>query len=311
MRWTEGRRLCAAVLAALVLTTGAASAGALDRIRQDKTIRIAYRADAPPFSYQGKTDQGKTDKDKIDQGKTDKDKIDQGKTDQPGGFMVDLCRAVAKHLAGQLTLPPLNIAYVRVTAVDRFDAISRGRADLLCEPTTQTLTRREQVDFSIPTFVDGAGLMIRSDGPKSLKALAGHKIGVLAGTTTEDELRGSLKDEGIAAEIIPAQTHQQGLAMLDDGKISAYFADRAILMSLAQQSKAPGKLLLADNYLTVEPYALALPRGDEDFRLAVDRALSNIYRSGEIAVIFTHTFGKETKPSRMLQTLYVISALSD
>ncbi len=119
MRWTERSRVCSAVLAALVLTTGAASAGALDRIRQDKTIRIAFRADAPPFSYEGKTG-----------------KSDQGKTGPPTGFMVDLCRAVAKHLAGQLNLPPLKIVYVEVTAVDRFDAISRGKADLLCEPTT-------------------------------------------------------------------------------------------------------------------------------------------------------------------------------
>ena len=59
--------------------------------------------------------------------------------------------------------------------------------------------------------------------------------------------------------------------MLDDGKVSAYFADRAILMFLAQQSKAPTSLLLAENYLSIESYALALPRGDEDFRLAVDR----------------------------------------
>ena len=46
--------------------------------------------------------------------------------------------------------------------------------------------------------------------------------------------------------------------------------------------KAPGKLTLAENYLSVEPYALALAHGDEGFRLAVDRALSHIYRGGEI-----------------------------
>jgi len=285
MRWTaEGVRLCATVVAALVLASGAALAGTLDRIRQDKTIRIAYRDDAPPFSY-------------------------KGTAAKPAGFMIDLCRAVAKQLAEQLDLPPLNVVYVPVTAVDRFDAIAKGKADLLCEPTTQTLSRREEVDFSVPTFVDGAGLLIRSDGPKSLLALAGHKIGVLAGTTTEEELRASLKDAGITAEVIPAKTHDEGLAMLDDGTVSAYFADRGILMFLAAQSKAPGKLLLADNYLTVEPYALALPHGDEDFRLAVDRALSGIYRSGEIAAIFTHTFGAKTKPSQILQSLYLISAL--
>ena len=281
-----GGRFCAALLAALVLAGGAAAAGTLDRIRHDQTIRIAYRDDAPPFSY-------------------------KGKTAEPAGFMVDLCRAVAKNLAQQLKLPSLKIDYVKVTAADRFDAITQGKADLLCEPTTQTLSRREQVDFSIPTFVDGAGLLIRNDGPKTLSGLAGRKIGVLAGTTTEDELRASLKDAGIAAEIVPAQTHDEGLAMLDDGKVSAYFADRGILMFLAAESSAPGKLLLADNYLTVEPYALALPHGDEDFRLAVDRALSTVYRSGQIAGIFTRTFGDKTKPSRTLQTLYLVSALPD
>ncbi len=153
--------------------------------------------------------------------------------------------------------------------------------------------------------------MIRNDGPKSLVALGGRNIGVLAGTTTEQELNASLKDAGIAATIVPARTHDEGLAMLDNGKVSAYFADRAILMFLAAQSKAPKKLLLADNYLTIEPYALALPHGDENFRLAVDRALSMIYRSGEIAGIFTRTFGSDTKPSQTLQTLYLISALPD
>src|SRR5262249_49736424 len=156
---------------------------------------------------------------------------------------------------------------------------------LLCEPTTETLSRRRELDFSIPTFVDGAGLLIRSDGPRSLKALAGRKIGVLAGTTTEDALHNTLKDANLEAEVKPAKTHQEGLTMLDDSRISAYFADRSILIFLMQQSKAPEKLMLADNYLTVEPYALALPRGDEDFRLAVDRALSHIYRDREIAAI--------------------------
>jgi ABC-type amino acid transport substrate-binding protein len=116
----------AALLVAVGVTT-AATAGTLDRIGQEKAIRIAYREDAPPFSY--------------------KDKLGE-----PSGFMVDLCRAVAKKLADQLNLPSLNVAYVPVTAADRFEAIAQQKADLLCEPTSITLSRLEQVDFSIPTF---------------------------------------------------------------------------------------------------------------------------------------------------------------
>jgi ABC-type amino acid transport substrate-binding protein len=137
------------------------------------------------------------------------------------------------------------------------------------------------------------------------------KIGVLAGTTTQDELRSALKDAAITADVIPVNTHQEGLAMLADDKVSAYFADRAILEFLAQQSAARSELLLADNYLTIETYALALPRNDEAFHLAVDRALSHIYRTGEIAQIFAQTFGSTAKPSQNVQTLYLISALPD
>ena len=76
--------------------------------------------------------------------------------------------------------------------------------------------------------------------------------------------------------------------MLDAGDITAYFADRAILSDLAGMSGEADKLRIADQYLSIEPYALALPRGDSDFRLAVDRALSHIYKSGEIAAVFSN-----------------------
>lgn len=288
MKWS--RTTLAAAMSGVTLLIGAevalaqnAPASILDRIQQDKTLRIAYREDAPPFSF-------------------------KDSAGNPAGYMVDLCRAVADQLAQQLHVASLGLVYVQVTAVDRFVAIEQHKADLLCEPTSATLSRRETVDFSISTFVDGAGLMIRSDGPRDLNAMAGQKVGVLAGTTTEEELRGGLRQVGIAADVVPARTHVEGLAMLDDGRISAYFADRSILVFLIKRSRAPDKLVLADNYLSIEPYALALPHGDETFRLAVDRALSHIYRSGDIVPIFERNFG-DTQLGPILQTFYLVTGL--
>ena len=271
---------------AALLALGPAEAGALDKMRQDKALRVAFRDDAPPFSF------------------TDSSGL-------PVGFMVDLCRSVAKHIGEQLNINDIKVTYVLVTAANRFDAIENGKADLLCEPTSATLSRREHVDFSIATFVDGASLLVAGDGPGDFGALSGKKIGVLAGTTTEQGLRDTLASANIAAEVVPAKTHEEGLAMLDKGEIVAYFADRAILSYLASKSSDSSKLRLADNYFSLEPYALALARGDEDFRLAVDRALSHIYRSGEIATVFAQTFGNEAPPSDTLKTLYLVSALPD
>jgi ABC-type amino acid transport substrate-binding protein len=268
------------------LASGSAEAGALDKVGHDKALRVAYRDDAPPFSF------------------TDEAGL-------PAGFMVDLCRSVAKHIGEQLNINDLKVNYVLVTGENRFEALENGKADLLCEPTSETLARREHVDFSIPTFVDGASLLVGADGPSNFGALAGKKIGVLAGTTTEESLRNTLASAGLVAEVTPAKTHLDGLAMLEKGEIVAYFADRAILSYLASKSADASKLRLADNYFSLEPYALALAHGDEDFRLAVDRALSHIYRSGEIGTVFAHTFGDQMQPSETLKTLYLVSALPD
>ena len=272
--------------AALIALSGLVQAATLDRLRQDSTIRIAYRRDAPPFSY-------------------------QNGEDKPTGFIVDLCQAVAKRLPQQVNVPSLSVSYVPVTAADRFDAISQGKADLLCEATTVTISRQKLIGFSVDTFVDGAGLLITADGPKDLRATEGRAVGVLAGTTTEQALRNTLSAAGINVDVKPAATHAEGLAMLDSGKVTAYFADRSILWVLQANSKAPRNLRLADEYLTVEPYALGLPKGDDDFRLEVDRALSEIYRSGEIVEILTRTFGTGFQLSPMLHSLYLMSAIRD
>jgi polar amino acid transport system substrate-binding protein/glutamate/aspartate transport system substrate-binding protein len=275
------------LIVSLAFGSGPASAGVIDKIRADQTLRIAYREDAPPFSYK-----------------------ESGKA-EPSGFIVELCRVVAKKLAAQLNVPTLKVAYVPVTAANRFDAIERRDADLLCEPTSATLARRERVDFSIATFVDGASLLTRDTNLHNLRSMAGKTIGVLSGTTTEERLRSSLKTLNITADVVPAATHGDGLAMIESGKVAAYFADQTILVSLLNQSKEPEKLAIAEEYLTMEPYALALPRGDDAFRLAVDTALSHIYRSGEIGAVFQSAFGPNIRPTEMLKTLYMLSSLPD
>jgi ABC-type amino acid transport substrate-binding protein len=256
----------------------------LDRIRANNTIRVAYRADAPPFST-------------------------KNSLGEPSGFIVELCKAVTDQVRQQLNMPSLPITYVPVSAADSFSAMRDGRADLLCGPTTATLTRSKIVDFSIPTFVSGASLLVKGDGPKDLQSLAGRQVGVLAGTTTEEALRNTLAAGKIAATVVPLKDYNEGLAMLDNGKISALFGDRAILIYQAAQTKNAAGYSLADP-LTIEPYALGLPHGDDDFRLAVNTALSHIYRSNAIGQILAGTFG-QTKLPGLVQALYLVAAYPD
>ena len=291
----SGMKAFARTLSALALTSivsffAEASAQTIDQLRSSKTLRLGYDPGAPPFSY-----------------------VPPGSpaTAAPQGYSVDLCRAVADQLKEQLKIPDLKVAYVTVDSVNRFDAIIENKADLLCESSTATLSRRTKVEFSIPTFIDGASFAIAPNGPRDVKQLAGKKVAVLPGTTTEQELRRALTGTQINAEVVLVKTNQEGLDMVEKGQAAAYFADRSTLTFLLRREKQLANLLMADTYLSIEPIALALRRGDGDFRLAVDTALSHIFRRGEIVQIFKGAFGPLNTPSQLLASLYQISGSPD
>jgi ABC-type amino acid transport substrate-binding protein len=258
----------------------------LERIRDSGTFRIGYREDAAPFSF-------------------------KNTLGEPAGFSVELCRLVAAETKAALGLDAIAIEYVAVGTEDRFQAVQDGRIDLLCGATTQTLSRRALVDFSLFTFLDGAAVLLRADGPEDLTGLAGQKIGVRGATTTEQALRNFLAETQMTAEVVTVASHEEGLSKLEAGAIAAYFGDQAILIYLAAGSDAPEKLKLSEQQFTFEPYALALTRGDDDFRLLVDRTLAGIYRSGVIDQLFANAFGKNARQSPALRAVYLINGLAE
>ena len=280
LRWMVGALLAGSALGATV----AHADGTLDRIKDSAEIRLAYRADASPFSYE------------LD-----------GK---PSGYSVNLCLEVAERLKEDLNLPKLTVSFVKVTAESRFDAVTEGQADLLCEATTATLARREKMDFSIYTFVSGASLVIRPDGPTSVDTLGGQKIGVLGGTTTLQALDATLRENAITADVVVVKTHDEGFEKLEKGDITAYFGDRTILEDRLRRVSSGTELLLADNYLTIEPYALAMPI-DHEFRLAVDRSLSHLFRTGGLIKVFRKSFDPKAQPSDLIKMLSRVSGLPD
>ena len=270
-----------------VLVGGTASADTLQRVRDSGTLKIGYRLDAAPFSF-------------------------RNSIGEAAGYTVDLCRAIAASVKDELGLAAIDVAYVPVGAIDRFDAVAERRIDLLCGATSMTVQRRATVDFSIPTFIDGAGVMYSANGPDSFEQLAGRKVGVRGGTTTEDALRTTLSQLSVAADVVPVFDHADGIERLETGELAAYFGDRAILQYMAQRTPTGGAdLRLSDRYFSHEPYGLALERGDTEFRLVIDRTLSRLYRSGAIEQIFVKNFGPTAQPSELLLGLFLSNALPE
>ena len=92
--------------------------------------------------------------------------------------------------------------------------------------------------------------------------MAGKKIAVLSGTTTEARLKATLERRLVSATIVPISNANEGVAMLESGSVDAYAGDKIKLIGLAAQAKTPAKLALLAEDLSIEPYAFALPRND-------------------------------------------------
>jgi glutamate/aspartate transport system substrate-binding protein len=277
------------MLLALALPVAALAAepgGTLKAIKDRKSIVLGHRESSWPFSY-----------------------VDNGK---PAGYSVDLCVKVAESIGTQLGVPGLTTKWVKVTPEDRMKAVADGTVDLECGSTTATLSRSEQVDFSVTTFVDGGSLLATdASAVDGVKDLAGKRVAVVPGTTTQTALLAALKQYVITPQIVPVKDHAEGLAALERGTADVYASDRVILIGLGRRSTLRSKLSLSTQLFSYEPYALMLRRGDADFRLAVNRALSRLFRSEDIVRLYEKWFGDLGKPSPALVLMYAISAIPD
>ena len=89
-------------------------------------------------------------------------------------------------------------------------------------------------------------------------------------------------------------------------------ADRATLLGQSLASEKLKVVRLAPIMLSLEPYAFPLPRNDADFRLLVNRALSDIYLTGQVNQIWQQWFGRyEARPSQLLLNVYRLNSLAD
>jgi ABC-type amino acid transport substrate-binding protein len=271
---------------AAAMSCAAASAGALERIRERGAITMGYIADATPFSFVG----------------ADK---------EPQGYSVELCRQIAGGIRAQLNLPKLETKWVELTVQNRLQAVSDGRVDIECSTTTWTLSRNAEVDFSLITFVDGGSILTRSGGSSGrLRDFNGRRVAVITGTTTEKVLRQSIAQRAMKTTVVAVKTRDEGLKLLGAGEVDGFAADRTTLIGLVA-TRGAGVYSLLDEDFSVEPYAFAFGRGDHAFRLAVNSVLARLYRSGDIVGIYNRWLAPLGPPSTLLSATYYIQAIGE
>jgi ABC-type amino acid transport substrate-binding protein len=258
--------------------------GTLDRIVQANRIAIGYRAEAAPMSY--RTASGK-----------------------PEGYSVALCNRVADVLKRALARPSLVVEWVPVSS--GFKDLTERRVDFICSADEVTQANRERASFSIPIFPGGVSALVRADADVALQdaleerpapyaplwrgtpppTLGQRTYAALVGSDTMEALKEHIAELRLKANVESVADYDAGVAGVLGRRSHVLFGDREKLLHAVRRNPAAKNLRVLTRRFTYALLALATPRNDDDFRLAVDRALSEVYAQPSFGELYTEFFG--------------------
>jgi len=291
-------RLFSSLLIGICLPAFAAETDTLQRIQDNQRFTIGFVPDYAPFS--------------------------DGDAQAAQGYTIELCQQIGERLKQQLQLPELQVGYQPVPIEDMLSAVASGRVDILCSPVDETLTRREQVSFSLPVFISGLGVIMRRDAPAVLQErvkngpaeptplwrgnigqqLDKFTFAVLASSHSADWVQQRLRKLGLKSHIVTANSTAEGIHMVSTGSADAFFDDRMVLLNYVASETGGEQLMVPERLFEETPAALAFSRSDEDFRLLVDRSISSLLGSPQGEALYQRYFGEPSAQTRLLFRLY-------
>ena len=260
-------------LAGLALAVpAAAQEGTLKKIKDSGSITIGHRDASIPFSYYD-----------------DKQK--------PVGYSLDICRRIVDAVKKELKMKKVDIKYQLVTSANRIPLMANGTIDLECGSTTNNLERQKLVWFTITHFVTANRWVAKkSANLQKLADLKGKTIVSTAGTTNIKQITEINAAQNLGMNIISANGHPEAFQMVETGRAVAFVMDDILLAGLAAQSRSPNDYEISADALSVEPYGIMVRKDDKAFKAVVDRAMTNVYKSGQINAIYEKWFQKPVPP---------------
>lgn len=246
--------------------------GRLKKIKESGTLTLGVRDSSIPFSY-----------------------LDDKQSYQ--GYSIDLCLKAATAIQKKLGLTSLNIKMVPVTSATRIPLIANGTTDISCDSATNNQERWNQVAFSVTEFVTANKFLSKkSANLKTLDDLKGKTVVSTSGTSNLKQITALNAERNLGMNILAAKDHAEAFLMVETGRAAAFVMDDILLSSLAANSKAPGDYQVSSEALSVEPYGLILPKGDNDFKKVVDDALTVVYKGDDIKKIYAKWFQSPIPP---------------
>ncbi|WP_051133557.1 glutamate ABC transporter substrate-binding protein [Nocardia paucivorans] len=186
------------------------------------------------------------------------------------GFDADIAREVARDLFGN----PDLIEYRSLGSEDRERALIDRTVDMVIKTMSITCERREKVTFStVYLHAHQRVLAVKDSGIRGLADLAGKRVCTVRGTTSLEHIR-RIQPK---ANVLTVPTWADCLVVLQQRQVDAVSTDDAILAGLAVQD--PYTELVGPN-ISIEPYGIGIPLGNDDVVRFVNGTLDRIRADG-------------------------------
>jgi ABC-type amino acid transport substrate-binding protein len=173
----------------------------------------------------------------------------------------------------------------------RIPLLTSMAVDLITGTMTDTRARRDSVDFSLTFFATGAQFIVKKGTMiKGAQDIAGKRIGTQQGSTNERVLR----EKYPQAVLVTFPDQATAFLALQQGKLDAYCNDGIQLWGLKYKSPNPDQWEVVGDYISYEPYGMAMRKNDSDFRQVVNVALMEAIEGGEYFKLYDKWFGAKS-----------------
>jgi glutamate/aspartate transport system substrate-binding protein len=152
-----------------------------------------------------------------------------------------------------------------------------------------------------PTYfvINVTGAVKKSSGIKSLADLNGKTVSTTSGTTSVPLLKKYDKTANADIKEIYGKDHAESFLLLAQDRTAAFIMDDILLAGQIANAQNPGDYVILPESLRQEPYSMMLRKDDPQFKALVDKAIGQVYKSGEINQIYAKWFTQPIPPKNV------------
>ena len=198
------------------------------------------------------------------------------------GFDIDLINAIAEIANLDIEIRSMNFDGI-------VPALETASVDGSISAMTITDDRKKQVNFSVPYYLSGQSIAVRTDNKdiKTWEDLKGKKIGVQISTTGALEAR---KLE--AKQVVDYNTINEAFLALKTGAVDAVVNDLPVTAYFISQNRDKDVQLVGD-LKTSEHYGIAFPKKNTELLDTFNKALKTLKENGKYKEIYQKWFQKD------------------